>query len=119
MPDFRDASTIPIAKITASSLSNMDTGSSGSNTVSSSIARREGSRRMASRGRNNNNNNTEDSLFSATTTPSTTTNFVVRNTAEEKNRMNELNKAMYHLTDIASEQLAETTLLETKKQIFS
>lgn len=36
-----------------------------------------------------------------------------------KNRSDELNNAINHLKDIASEQLAESTLLETKKSIFS
>lgn len=34
-------------------------------------------------------------------------------------RTQEWNKAVNHLTDIAAEQLAETTLLGTKKHIFS
>ena len=37
----------------------------------------------------------------------------------KKSRTDELNKAIDHLKDIASEQLAESTLLETKKSIFS
>ena len=36
-----------------------------------------------------------------------------------KSRSDELNNAINHLKDIASEQLAESTLLETKKSIFS
>lgn len=36
-----------------------------------------------------------------------------------KSRTDELNSAIDHLKDIASEQLAESTLLETKKFIFS
>ena len=36
-----------------------------------------------------------------------------------KSRSDELNNAINRLKDIASEQLAESTLLETKKSIFS
>ena len=38
---------------------------------------------------------------------------------ESKSRTDELNNAIHHLKDIALEQLAESTLLETKKSIFS
>ena len=38
---------------------------------------------------------------------------------DNKIRTDELNNAIHHLKDIAAEQLAESTLLETKKSIFS
>jgi hypothetical protein len=38
---------------------------------------------------------------------------------EKKSRTDALNNAIDHLKDVASEQLAESTLLETKKYIFA
>lgn len=48
-----------------------------------------------------------------------TTEGAVKAASLRNARTKEWNKAVTHLTDIASEQLAETTLQNTKQHIFS
>lgn len=57
---------------------------------------------------------------STNTTTSTDQSQTTQPTLENsKSRTDELNNAIDHLKDIALEQLTESTLLETKKSIFS